>query len=53
LQKLPYQIVVGDKEVAAQQVAVRTRTGEDLGRMTVEAFLSRLKADEAQKGRSA
>jgi threonyl-tRNA synthetase len=53
LQKLPYQIVVGDKEVAAQQVAVRTRTGEDLGRMTVEAFLSRLKADEAHKGRSA
>jgi threonyl-tRNA synthetase len=53
LQKLPYQIVVGDKEVAAQQVAVRTRTGEDLGRMTVEAFLSRLKADAAQKGRSA
>ncbi|HUP88615.1 MAG TPA: threonine--tRNA ligase [Longimicrobiales bacterium] len=53
LQKLPYQIVVGDKEVAAQQVAVRTRKGEDLGRMTVEAFLSRLKADEALKGRSA
>ena len=53
LQKLPYQIVVGDKEVAAQQVAVRTRTGEDLGRMTVEAFLSLLKADEAKKGRSA
>ena len=53
LQKLPYQVVVGDKEVAAQQVAVRTRSGEDLGRMTVEAFLSRLKADEALKGRSA
>jgi threonyl-tRNA synthetase len=53
LQKLPYQIVVGDKEVAAQQVAVRTRKGEDLGRMTTEAFLSLLKADEAQKGRSA
>jgi threonyl-tRNA synthetase len=53
LQKLPYQIIVGDKEVAAQQVAVRTRKGEDLGRMTVEAFLSRLKADEALKGRSA
>src|SRR5205085_2551944 len=32
LQKLPYQIVVGDKEVAAHQVAVRTRRGEDLGR---------------------
>jgi len=53
LQKLPYQVVVGDKEVAAQQVAVRTRKGEDLGRMTAEVFISRLKADEAQKGRAA
>ncbi|HEX2829482.1 MAG TPA: threonine--tRNA ligase [Burkholderiales bacterium] len=53
LQKLPYQVVVGDKEVAAQQVAVRSRKGEDLGRMTVEAFLSLLKAEEAQRGRTA
>ena len=53
LQKLPYQVVVGDKEVAARQVAVRTRKGEDLGRMTVEAFISLLKSDEARKGRSA
>jgi threonyl-tRNA synthetase len=53
LHKLPYQLVVGDKEVAAQQVAVRTRTGEDLGRMTVEAFVSLVTADEAKKGRSA
>jgi threonyl-tRNA synthetase len=52
LQKLPYQVVIGDKEVAAQQVAVRSRKGEDLGRMTVEAFLSLLKADEAQRGRA-
>ena len=49
LQKLPYQVVVGDKEVAAQEVAVRTRKGEDLGRMTVEVFISRLKADEERK----
>ena len=53
LQKLPYQVVVGDKEVAAHQVAVRTRRGEDLGRMSVEDFVSRLKADEALKGRTA
>jgi threonyl-tRNA synthetase len=53
LQKLPYLVVIGDKEVAAQQVAVRSRGGEDLGRMSVEAFISRLKADEAQKGRAA
>jgi threonyl-tRNA synthetase len=53
LQKLPYQIVVGDKEVAAHQVAVRTRRGEDLGRMSVEAFVSRLQAEEAMRGRTA
>ena len=52
LQKLPYQVVVGDKEVAASEVAVRTRKGEDLGRMTVEALIARLKADEGQRGRS-
>jgi threonyl-tRNA synthetase len=53
LQKLPYQVVIGDKEVAAKQVAVRSRKGEDLGRMSVEGFISLLKADEAQKGRAA
>ena len=53
LQKLPYQVVVGDKEVAASQVAIRTRKGVDLGRMSVEAFISLVLADEAQKGRMA
>jgi threonyl-tRNA synthetase len=52
LQKLPYQLVIGDKEVAAHQVTARTRKGEDLGRMTAEVFISRLKADEAKRGRS-
>jgi threonyl-tRNA synthetase len=53
LQKLPFQIVVGDKEVAAREVAVRTRKGEDLGRMTVEVFISLLKAEEARRGAAA
>jgi threonyl-tRNA synthetase len=39
---LPYQLILGDKELQAQQVAVRTRTGEDLGAMSLEVFLSRL-----------
>jgi len=43
LQKLPYQVVVGDKERAANMVAVRSRTGEDLGQMSLEAFVGRLK----------
>jgi threonyl-tRNA synthetase len=50
LQKLPFQVVVGDKEVAAREVAVRTRKGEDLGRMTVDAFVSLSKAEEARRG---
>ena len=53
LQKLPYQVVVGDKEVAAQQVAVRTRKGEDLGQMALEGFVSRLQAEAVQMGRAA
>ena len=53
LQKLPYHVVVGDKEVAANEVAVRTRRGEDLGRMTVEVFVSLLQAEAARRGGAA
>jgi threonyl-tRNA synthetase len=45
LQKLPYQIIVGDKEVASQMVSVRTRTGSDLGQFTLTALLDLLKAE--------
>ena len=45
LQKLPYQVVVGDKEKQAGTVAVRTRGGEDLGAMTLDAFIARLKSE--------
>jgi threonyl-tRNA synthetase len=45
LQKLPYQLILGDKEMQAQQVAVRTRAGEDLGAMPLEAFVARLDDD--------
>jgi len=53
LQKLPYQVVVGDKEVAAQVVAVRTRKGEDLGQMPLRDFIARLETEAMQKGRAA
>ena len=43
LQKLPYQLVVGEKEKQAGSVAVRTRGGEDLGAMALEAFVARLR----------
>jgi len=45
LQKLPYLIVVGDKEMQNGHVAVRTRKGEDLGVMSVEAFVALLQQD--------
>jgi len=45
LQKLPYQVIVGDKEMAANSVAVRTRGGGDLGQMPLADFLLRLKSE--------
>ena len=43
LQKIPYLLVVGDREREQGLVAVRTRSGEDLGTMTPEAFAERLR----------
>ncbi len=45
LMKLPYQLVVGDKEVAAGMVAVRVRGGQDLGQMTVAEFVRRVRSE--------
>ncbi len=45
LQRLPYQLIVGDKEMAAGLVAVRSRSGEDLGQMSVEALIQRLQSE--------
>jgi threonyl-tRNA synthetase len=45
LQKLPYQLVVGDKEMQAGTVAVRTRSGEDLGAMSLDDFAARLRSE--------
>ncbi len=49
LQKLPYQLITGDKEMAAGLVAVRSRSGEDLGQMSVEALIERLNAELLQR----
>jgi threonyl-tRNA synthetase len=49
LQKLPYQIILGDKEMQAEQVAVRTRAGEDLGAMPLESLMRRLEAEMASR----
>ena len=50
LQKIPYQLVIGDREVEEKTVAVRTRSGEDLGSMPLEAFVEMLSADVASRG---
>ena len=49
LQKLPYQLIVGDKEMGADTVAVRTRGGEDLGAMPLDALLARLREEVANR----
>jgi threonyl-tRNA synthetase len=49
IQKLPYQLVLGDKEVAAKTVSARTRTGENLAPIPLEAFISRLQDEVAAR----
>ena len=49
MQKLPYLLVMGDKEMAAGTVAVRARGNIDLGVMTLEAFSQKLASDIASK----
>jgi threonyl-tRNA synthetase len=45
LQKLPYQVVVGDKEMEARVVAVRARGNQDLGQLGLDDFIARLKSE--------
>ena len=49
LQKLPYILVAGDKEKAAGTVAVRARGNQDLGVMSIDAFIEHIAADIASK----
>ena len=52
LQKVPYLLVVGDREVENHTVAVRTRSGEDLGTMRLEDVVAKLTAEIVCRGRS-
>ncbi len=45
LKRVPYLLVVGDQEVEQQQVAVRTRRGEDLGKLSITEFIEQLRND--------
>jgi threonyl-tRNA synthetase len=44
LQKIPYMIIIGDREVQVEQCSVRTREGKDLGKMRVNEFIQKLKS---------
>ncbi|MGC4027891.1 MAG: threonine--tRNA ligase [Steroidobacteraceae bacterium] len=52
LQRVPYLVVAGDKEVAANLVSVRTRDGKDLGTMPLATFIERLRIDRDSRGRA-
>ena len=51
IQRVPYLLVIGDREVETEAVAVRTRGGEDLGSMSIDDFASLLASDVERRGR--
>lgn len=51
IQKVPYLLVIGDKEVEEGTVAVRTRRGQDLGSLSLDAFIQLIEEDIAHRGR--
>ena len=52
LQRIPYLLVVGDREMATETVAVRTCTGKDLGSMSLTAVVDLLQTDIVRRGRT-
>jgi len=52
LGKIPYLLVVGDREVESGEVSVRTRSGEDLGNMSLETFSTHLAGEVARRGQT-
>ena len=49
IQRTPYIVVLGDREMSARQVAVRTQKGEDLGAMSLDSFLTKLSKEIENK----
>src|SRR5690606_33956712 len=52
LQRVPYLLVAGDKEIAANLVSVRTRNDKDLGTMPLQTFIERLGVEVSSRGRT-
>ena len=51
LERIPYLLVMGDREVEEGTVNVRTRTGKNLGTMSIEAFIELVQSAVAERGR--
>jgi threonyl-tRNA synthetase len=51
LQRVPYLLVAGEREVSAHLLSVRTRSGKDLGTMSLETFAERLRVELESRGR--
>ena len=49
IQRIPYLVVIGDREVQEQQVTVRAHNGDDLGSMSFDSFLDKIKKDIENK----
>jgi threonyl-tRNA synthetase len=47
--KIPYSIIIGDKEVAEKKVTIRKRTGENIGPFTVDEFIEMLQGNIDKK----
>lgn len=51
MQRVPYQLIIGAREAEENRVAVRTRSGDDLGGISLDAFIDRLNSEIACRGR--
>ncbi len=49
IQKIPYQLIVGEKEASAGLIAVRSRSGEDLGQMKLDEFIKKIQEEIREK----
>ena len=49
MQRIPYMVVLGDREMQEKQVTVRAQSGEDLGAMAIDAFIQHLNSDIEKK----
>jgi threonyl-tRNA synthetase len=49
MQRVPYLVIIGDKELEEQRITVRTQKGEDLGSLSISEFAERLKQEIADR----